>query len=181
MDSERLPRGADPATHAKLGRGGLADVEWTVQLLQLRYGHAVPELRTPYAAGAGGGPACRADRPRRRARPGRGLALRRRGCATRSPWSVAGRADQLPRHGSELAGVVATLGGEDSGEFVDDYLRAARRARRVFERVFNGWRAPGAVNPAPGSGRRVRFPATACGRPPARLTAAASACPQWTP
>ena len=33
-----LPRGADPATHTKLGRGGLADVEWTVQLLQLRYG-----------------------------------------------------------------------------------------------------------------------------------------------
>ncbi|MDQ5855010.1 MAG: bifunctional [glutamine synthetase] adenylyltransferase/[glutamine synthetase]-adenylyl-L-tyrosine phosphorylase, partial [Actinomycetota bacterium] len=27
VDSERLPRGADPATHTKLGRGGLADVE----------------------------------------------------------------------------------------------------------------------------------------------------------
>ncbi len=39
VDTERLPRGADPATHAKLGRGGLADVEWTVQLLQLRHAH----------------------------------------------------------------------------------------------------------------------------------------------
>ena len=37
VDSERLPRGADPNTHTKLGRGGLADIEWTVQLLQLRY------------------------------------------------------------------------------------------------------------------------------------------------
>ena len=37
VDSERLPRGADPATHTKLGRGGLADIEWTVQLLQLRH------------------------------------------------------------------------------------------------------------------------------------------------
>src|SRR5436305_1399710 len=46
VDSERLPRGADPALHAKLGRGGLADVEWTVQLLQLRYGHDLPALRT---------------------------------------------------------------------------------------------------------------------------------------
>ena len=36
IDAERLPRGADPNTHTKLGRGGLADVEWTVQLLQLR-------------------------------------------------------------------------------------------------------------------------------------------------
>ena len=37
VDRERLPRGADPHTHLKLGRGGLADIEWTVQLLQLRY------------------------------------------------------------------------------------------------------------------------------------------------
>jgi glutamate-ammonia-ligase adenylyltransferase len=36
IDAERLPRGADPNTHTKLGRGGLADIEWTVQLLQLR-------------------------------------------------------------------------------------------------------------------------------------------------
>ena len=37
VDAERLPRGADPNTHTKLGRGGLADIEWTVQLLQLRH------------------------------------------------------------------------------------------------------------------------------------------------
>ena len=37
VDAERLPRGADPHTHLKLGRGGLADIEWTVQLLQLRH------------------------------------------------------------------------------------------------------------------------------------------------
>ncbi len=34
---ERMPRGADPTRHTKLGRGGLADVEWTVQLLQLQH------------------------------------------------------------------------------------------------------------------------------------------------
>ena len=37
VEAERLPRGADPHRHLKLGRGGLADVEWTVQLLQLRH------------------------------------------------------------------------------------------------------------------------------------------------
>ena len=37
VDHERLPRGADPHTHLKLGRGGLADIEWTVQLLQMRH------------------------------------------------------------------------------------------------------------------------------------------------
>ena len=45
VEAERLPRGADPTTHLKLGRGGLTDVEWTVQLLQLRRAHAVPALR----------------------------------------------------------------------------------------------------------------------------------------
>ena len=44
VDAERLPRGADPNTHTKLGRGGLADIEWTVQLLQLRHAHKMPAL-----------------------------------------------------------------------------------------------------------------------------------------
>ena len=44
VDAERLPRGADPNTHTKLGRGGLADIEWTVQLLQLRHADKVPAL-----------------------------------------------------------------------------------------------------------------------------------------
>lgn len=46
VEAERIPRGAERALHVKLGPGGLADVEWTVQLLQLRHGYAVPELRT---------------------------------------------------------------------------------------------------------------------------------------
>ena len=45
VESERLPRGADPGTHLKLGRGGLTDVEWTVQLLQLQHAHERPALR----------------------------------------------------------------------------------------------------------------------------------------
>ena len=45
VEAERLPRGADPHTHLKLGRGGLTDVEWTVQLLQLQHAHAKPALR----------------------------------------------------------------------------------------------------------------------------------------
>ena len=54
---------------------------------------------------------------------------------------VRGRpSDQLPRHGPELAGVVRILSGRsvaDPGEFVDDYLRTARRARQVAERIIN--------------------------------------------
>nr|WP_312886861.1 bifunctional [glutamine synthetase] adenylyltransferase/[glutamine synthetase]-adenylyl-L-tyrosine phosphorylase [Actinocrinis puniceicyclus] len=45
MEAERLPRGADRALHTKLGPGGLSDVEWVVQLLQLRHAGAVASLR----------------------------------------------------------------------------------------------------------------------------------------
>ncbi|MEO5744313.1 MAG: bifunctional glutamine-synthetase adenylyltransferase/deadenyltransferase, partial [Terracoccus sp.] len=45
VEAERLPRGADPRKHLKLGLGGLTDVEWTVQLLQMRHAHTTPTLR----------------------------------------------------------------------------------------------------------------------------------------
>src|SRR5690606_5464620 len=46
VESERLPQGADPSRHLKLGRGSLSDVEWLVQVLQLEHGARVLELRT---------------------------------------------------------------------------------------------------------------------------------------
>lgn len=46
MEKERLPRGMQPARHLKLGPGGLSDVEWAIQILQLQYAHAHPQLRT---------------------------------------------------------------------------------------------------------------------------------------
>ena len=46
MESERLPRGADPKTHFKLGLGGLSDVEWTAQLVQLCHSWEIEALRT---------------------------------------------------------------------------------------------------------------------------------------
>uniref|UniRef100_UPI0035CC91CD bifunctional [glutamine synthetase] adenylyltransferase/[glutamine synthetase]-adenylyl-L-tyrosine phosphorylase n=1 Tax=uncultured Amnibacterium sp. TaxID=1631851 RepID=UPI0035CC91CD len=52
METERLPRGTDPGRHLKLGPGGLSDVEWIVQLLQLQHGAAVPALRTQSTLGA---------------------------------------------------------------------------------------------------------------------------------
>ncbi|MQA25143.1 MAG: bifunctional [glutamine synthetase] adenylyltransferase/[glutamine synthetase]-adenylyl-L-tyrosine phosphorylase [Micromonosporaceae bacterium] len=139
VEHERLPRGADPATHTKLGRGGLADVEWTVQLLQLRHGHDVAGLRTPRTLDA-------LDSAR-----GAGLLDAADAEALRAAWLLATRvrnaitlvrgrpSDQLPRRGPELAGVALALGwpaGSDSDAFRDDYLRAARRARHVMERVF---------------------------------------------
>lgn len=60
IETERRPAGPTGATHLKLGPGGLIDVEFAVQLLQLRHGHALPQLRgisptaaLPLLAGAG--------------------------------------------------------------------------------------------------------------------------------
>jgi [glutamine synthetase] adenylyltransferase / [glutamine synthetase]-adenylyl-L-tyrosine phosphorylase len=140
VDNERMPRGADPAMHTKLGRGGLADVEWTVQLLQLRHGRDVPALRTTrtleaLTAAADAGLIDRADATALTA--AWRLATHVRNALT----LVRGRpVDQLPRHGPELAGVVQALGRPaslDPQEFVDEYLRTARRARQVVERVFD--------------------------------------------
>lgn len=135
VETERLPRGADPATHTKLGRGGLADVEWAVQLTQLRHAHAVPALRdtrtlVALAAARDAGLVDPADATALRS--GWLLASRVRNAL----MLVRGRAsDQLPRHGTELAGVVRLLDGGDAGEFLDDYLRTARRCRAAAERV----------------------------------------------
>ena len=63
VENERLPQGADPTRHLKLGRGSLSDVEWFVQLLQLQHAAAVPALRTHVdARRAGGGRRARARR-----------------------------------------------------------------------------------------------------------------------
>lgn len=45
MEAERLPRGVRYDRHLKLGRGGLSDIEWSVQLLQLRYAYEQPSLQ----------------------------------------------------------------------------------------------------------------------------------------
>ncbi len=45
VEAERLPPGEDPDFHLKLGPGGLSDVEFLTQLLQLQHGHNIPEMR----------------------------------------------------------------------------------------------------------------------------------------
>ncbi len=140
VDVERLPRRADPTTHTKLGRGGLSDVEWTVQLLQLQHAATTPGLRTTgtlpaidAAAAAGIITASDAES----LRGGWLLATRARNAL----MLVSGKPeDQIPAHGRDLLGVARALGypeGGDPGEFVDDYRRATRRARRVVDRLFD--------------------------------------------
>ncbi|MFD8217823.1 bifunctional [glutamine synthetase] adenylyltransferase/[glutamine synthetase]-adenylyl-L-tyrosine phosphorylase [Streptomyces sp. NPDC059697] len=140
MESERMPRGADPTLHTKLGRGGLSDVEWTVQLFQLQHGWAEPGLRTTrtrealgaaYAAGlVSGEDAAILDEAWV-------LATRVRNAV----MLVRGRAgDTFPSDGRELAAVGRYLGYGPGhvGDMLEDYRRTTRRARAVVEVLFYG-------------------------------------------
>jgi glutamate-ammonia-ligase adenylyltransferase len=137
VDNERLPRGADPTTHTKLGRGGLADVEWTLQLLQLQHAHRIPALRTTSTVD-GLTAATEADlmsKPDATAlRESWLLATRVRNAAT----LVRGKStDQIPTSGRELTAVARILGHPtDPGHFLDSYRRTMRHARAVVERIF---------------------------------------------
>ncbi|MDY6055543.1 bifunctional [glutamine synthetase] adenylyltransferase/[glutamine synthetase]-adenylyl-L-tyrosine phosphorylase [Micrococcus sp.] len=138
VEGERLPRGADPARHVKLGRGGLSDVEWLVQSLQLRHAHELPELRV-----TGTLPALRALARHELLAPGEVaileeawlLATRVRGALVL--WT--GRtADVLPTNARDLDAVAHLAGAADGPDVEERYLRVTRQARQVFERRFYG-------------------------------------------
>lgn len=140
MESERMPRGADPTLHTKLGRGGLSDVEWTVQLFQLQHGWVEPGLRTTRTREALGA-ACAA-----------GLVSGEDAAILDEAWVLAtrvrnavmlvrGRAgDTFPSDGRELAAVGRYLGYGSGhvGDMLEDYRRITRRARAVVEVLFYG-------------------------------------------
>jgi glutamate-ammonia-ligase adenylyltransferase len=138
IDAERLPRGADPNTHTKLGRGGLADVEWTVQLLQLRYAHQIPALHstsTLHTLDAIGAAELIAEGDVDLLRQAWLTATRARNALV----LVRGKpTDQLPGPGRQLNAVAVAAGwdGSDGSEFLDNYLRVTRRAKAVVRRIF---------------------------------------------
>jgi glutamate-ammonia-ligase adenylyltransferase len=152
VEAERIPRRTDRALHLKLGPGGLSDVEWTVQLLQLRHGHAVPGLRTTRTLDA-------LDAAQQA-----GLATADDAASLSAAWQLAGRirnaimlvrgrpADTLPARHDELTAVARLLGYKPNGTHTggsswadtpaaaleEDYRRTARRARLVMDRLFYG-------------------------------------------
>ncbi|HUG08882.1 MAG TPA: bifunctional [glutamine synthetase] adenylyltransferase/[glutamine synthetase]-adenylyl-L-tyrosine phosphorylase [Acidimicrobiia bacterium] len=136
VESERIPSHEDPDFHLKLGPGGLSDVEFLVQLLQLRHGGRIPELRVP-----GTFPALRA--------------LREAGILTSGDFNAlhdaylfctrvrlrlhlqSGRpSDSLPTDPGATARLAASLGFDRTGTLREQYRRYTRRSRRTFESLF---------------------------------------------
>ena len=138
VEHERMPHGADRTRQLKLGRGGLSDVEWLVQLIQLQHAHKVEGLRTTSTLDALDA-AVQAN-----------LVAAEDAEVLRDAWLLATKI----RGGNVLRGVrqsdllptlrdaleaVARWSGYTPGsarQLEEDYLRVTRNARKVYERLF---------------------------------------------
>ncbi|WP_062078962.1 bifunctional [glutamine synthetase] adenylyltransferase/[glutamine synthetase]-adenylyl-L-tyrosine phosphorylase [Demequina globuliformis] len=141
MESERLPRGLDPRRHLKLGPGGLSDVEWTIQLVQMQHGRTVETLRTTRTL------------PALQAAVAAELMSVEDAETLSDAWTLttdlrgalalrgkAKEADVLPGDPHELAILTEIMATPETGmELRDRYERTTRHARAVMERLFYGW------------------------------------------
>ena len=136
VEKERIPSGEDPDFHLKLGAGGLVDIEFLVQLLQLRHGGSDPDLRVT--------PTLEALRRLVTAdlldeEAAAALAESYRFCThvRNRLYLQTGRAvDSLPTDPAVEWRLAMSLGYGHRGDLREDYRRVTRRARRIFEHLF---------------------------------------------
>ena len=142
MESERLPRGIEPTRHVKLGPGGLSDVEWIVQLLQLKHAHADDSLRTSSTIDA----LCALTRS--------GWIAPHDAKTLENAWSLASqiraanvlttgrmsgvKLDTVPRDSKDLIPLARVLGYDAASEceLEEEWLRRSRKARALMDTYF---------------------------------------------
>ena len=131
IERERLGPADDPEFHLKLGKGSLSDIEFTVQLMQLRHGLVEPSTMRALAGLVEDGLL-----PMEEAEV---LEDSYRFCegARNRTFLVVGSGDALPVR-PELVTPVARSLGFTVSELRERYRRVTRRARRVVERRFYG-------------------------------------------
>jgi glutamate-ammonia-ligase adenylyltransferase len=132
IERERIPTGEDPQFHLKLGRGSLSDIEWTVQLLQLRHHVKQPSTTLALDELLRAGVLGPADHDV--------LAEAYRFCErTRNRLYLVRGApgDALPQQQPEQVHLARALDTTPTA-LRDQYRRVTRRARAVMERLFYG-------------------------------------------
>ena len=137
VESERLPQGADPTRHVKLGRGSLSDVEWLVQLLQLRYAGQHESLRRADTLGT------------LQAMAEEGIVPQADVTVLSNAWLLSSELrnaltlfrvapDVLPVDRHVLEGAARLMGypPRSASRLEEHYLRTTRLSRQAFERHF---------------------------------------------
>jgi glutamate-ammonia-ligase adenylyltransferase len=138
VEAERLPQGADPSRHLKLGRGSLSDVEWVAQLFQLKHAGSHPALRTTQTI------------PALKAIADLGLADKAALNALAEAWLLSSRcrsalvlaidklADVLPSDRKVLEAMARILeySPGSAGDLEEQYLGTTRKSRQAFEKLF---------------------------------------------
>ena len=142
MEAERLPRGVRRERHLKLGKGGLSDVEWTVQLMQLQHASDIKDLRVN-----GTLEALDVLEAKKLISAIDAIQLRKAWtlctAARNGNYLWSGRANQadiLPDDIYSLGGIAVYLGyGARRGQhFENDLLAVMRKCRDVCQRLFYG-------------------------------------------
>ena len=138
VEAERLPQGANPARHLKLGRGSISDVEWLVQLLQLQHADKHPELQTTSTSQALEALKTSGIVPAediQRLAEGWLIASR---CRSAEVLASDKRTDQLPSDIRQLEAMARILEYQpgESQLLEEAYLSVTRKARISFEKLF---------------------------------------------
>lgn len=133
MEKERVPKGTDPRRHLKLGPGGIADVEFAVQLLQRKHAAELLELRSPGTMEALQVAADRELVGREEAQRLRDAFMFLMGLRNRLFFLYAKPVDALPTKPEELEALGIAMGftGQPRQELEETFLRITRRARKV--------------------------------------------------
>ncbi|XCB29946.1 hypothetical protein RQN30_00205 [Arcanobacterium hippocoleae] len=144
IENERIPRGVESVRHLKLGPGGLSDIEWLAQYLQLISAKENVNLQTASTLEA------------LTAASTAGLLTETDSQVLQEAWILASnlrdanflgtgrgqasKVDVIPLDVNEFAAVAAIIGysRERRKDLYDDYLRLARKSREIMVRVFYG-------------------------------------------
>ncbi len=138
VESERLPMGADPARHLKLGRGSISDVEWVVQLYQMKLAHQKPELRVLGTLEALEHLEKLGEFSKEQAENLRAGWLIASRCRSALVLAIDKLVDLLPtdRRALEATARILEYKPGAAAELEADYLAATRKARRAYEQLF---------------------------------------------
>ncbi len=138
VETERLPQGADPSRHLKLGKGSVSDVEWLVQLFQLRYAAGGQRLRTQGTLDALDALADLGHISVQQAKVLRAGWLISSRCRSALVLSVDKLLDILPTDIKQLEAMARIMeyAPGSAAQLEQDYLSATRKSRAVYEELF---------------------------------------------